>query len=107
MAKISHSCVAGALTVGSTVRTSFQFSSVSGYWTASAAFAAAASTGAEGAAGIDDETAAVALLKKPLTLSSRGICSSATARAGRAKRIVDEKRIVLGDVTWTSAGSVV
>jgi hypothetical protein len=95
VAKMSHSCVAGALTVGSTVRTSFQFSSVSGYWTASAAFAAAASTGAEGAAGIDDETAAVALLKKPLTLSSRGTCSSATARAGRARRSVDEKRIVV------------
>lgn len=96
--KISQSWVVGGLAVGSTVRTSLQFSKVMGCWMAAAAFEAAllvaALIGAEGTAGIDEDTAAVALLKNPLTLSSRGICSSATAIAGRARRIVDEKRIV-------------
>jgi hypothetical protein len=99
VANISQSCVVGGLAVGSTVRTSFQFSSVSGYWIAAAAFAAALfaaeSTGADGMEGIDEDTAAVALLKKPLTLSRRGICSSATASAGRARRRLDETRILV------------
>jgi hypothetical protein len=96
--KISQSCVVGGLAVGSTVKTSFQFSNVMGCWIAAAAFEAAFSVaalmGAEGTAGIAEDTAAVALLKNPLTLSRIGICSSATAIAGRARRIDDEKRIV-------------
>ena len=52
--------------------------------------------GFDGAAGMAEDTAAVALLKNPLTLSRRGICCSATAIAGRARRRVDEKRIVAG-----------
>jgi hypothetical protein len=96
--KISQSCVVGGLAVGSTVRTSFQFSRVRGCWMAAAAdeaaFSAAALMGDEGTAGIDDDTAAVALLKKPFTLSRMGICCSATAIAGSARRTVDEKRIV-------------
>jgi hypothetical protein len=107
VAKISQSCVVGGLAVGSTVKTSFQFSSVSGYWIAAAAFAAALfvaeSTGADGIEGIDEDTAAVALLKKPFTLSRRGICSSATASAGRARRRLDETRI-FGDMWWRSGG---
>jgi hypothetical protein len=96
--KINQSCVVGGLAVGSTVRTSLQFSKVMGCWIAAAAleaaFSVAALMGEEGTAGIDEDTAAVALLKKPLTLSRMGICCSATATAGRARRIVDEKRIV-------------
>jgi hypothetical protein len=100
--KISQSCVVGGLAVGSTVRTSLQFSRVMGCWMAAAAaeaafFAAAfaaALMGDEGTAGIDDDTAAVALLKKPFTLSRMGICCSAAAIAGSARRTVDEKRIV-------------
>lgn len=96
--KMSQSWVVGALTVGSTVNTCFQFSRLMGCWMAEAAFAAAlpaaALMGADGAAGMAEDTAAVALLKKPLTLSSSGICSSATAMAGRARRSVDEKRMV-------------
>ena len=97
--KISQSCVEGALMVGSRVKTSFQFSKVIGYWIASAAleaaFAAAASTRADGTAGMAEDTAALALLKKPLNFSRRGICSSATVSAGRARTSVDEKRIVV------------
>lgn len=59
-----------------------------------APFSAAALMGADGDAGMAEDTAAVALLKKPNTLSRRGICSSATAIAGRTRRSVDEKRIV-------------
>lgn len=97
--KISQSWVVGGLAVGSTVRTSFQFSRVIGYWIAAAvldaALLVAVSTGADGMEGMDAETAAVALLKKPFTLSRRGTCSSATASAGRARRMPDEKRIVV------------
>jgi hypothetical protein len=96
--KMSQSCVVGGLAVGSTVSTSLQFSRVIGCWMAAAAvdaaFSAAALMGFEGAAGIDDDTAAVALLKNPLTLSRIGTCSSATAIAGRARRRLDVKRIV-------------
>jgi hypothetical protein len=96
--KTSQSCVVGGLAVGSTVSTSFQFSSVMVCCTAAAVFAAtlsvAALMGAEGTAGMEEDTAAVALLKKPLTLSSSGICCSAAASAGRASTTVDEKRIV-------------
>jgi hypothetical protein len=88
----------GGLAVGSTVRTSFQFSRVRVCWTAAAALAAtlsvAALMGAEGTAGMEEDTAAVALLKNPLTLSSSGTCCSAAASAGRARTTVDEKRIV-------------
>jgi hypothetical protein len=107
--KINQSCVVGGLAVGSTVKTAFQFSKVMGCWMAAAAFDAAllvaALIGDEGTAGIDEDTAAVALLKKPLTLSRRGTCSSATAIAGRARRRVDEKRMVAmcgegGLVAW-------
>lgn len=59
----SHSCVAGVLTVGLTVNTSFQFSRVSSCWTDSVTFADAALTGFEGAAGTADDMAAVAWLK--------------------------------------------
>lgn len=96
----------GGLAVGSTVRISLQFSNVRVCWMAPAALAAALSVaalmGLEGAAGIEDDTAAVALLKNPLTFSRSGTCSSATAIAGRASRSVDEKRIVAmcGVVWW-------
>jgi hypothetical protein len=96
--KINQSCVVGGLAVGSTVSTSLQFSKVIGCWIAAAAAEAALSVaalmGLEGAAGIAEEMEAVALLKNPLTLSRIGICSSATAIAGSARRILDEKRIV-------------
>jgi hypothetical protein len=96
--KTNQSCVVGGLAVGSTVSTSFQFSRVMVCWTAAAALAAALSVaalmGAEGTAGMEEDTAAVALLKNPLTLSSSGICCSAAASAGRASTTVDEKRIV-------------
>ena len=86
--------------MGSTVSTSLQFSVVSGYCMASAAFAAALSVAAlmgfDGAAGIEEDTAAVALLKKPLIWSSSGTCCSATAAAGRASRRTGEKRMVAG-----------
>lgn len=65
---------------------------------ASAPFAvallAAASTGADGAAGMAEVTADEALLKKPLTLSSRGAWSWAHASAGRASKTVDEMRMM-------------
>jgi len=49
--------------------------------------------GEEAAAGTG--TADVTLLHHPLTFSPRGICcSSARARAGRARSNVDEKRMV-------------
>jgi hypothetical protein len=98
--KTSQSWVVGGLAVGSTVKTSFQFSNVSGYWmtstTLAAASLAAVSSGADGIeAEIVEDTAAVALLKKPLTLSSIGTCcASATASAGRARIMPDETRIV-------------
>lgn len=98
--KTSQSWVVGGLAVGSTVKTSFQFSRVNGCWTTSttlaAASLAAASTGADGIeAEMVEDTAADALLKKPLTLSRMGICcSSAIASAGRARRMPDETRIV-------------
>jgi hypothetical protein len=97
--KMSQSCVVGGLAVASTVRVSFQFSRVIGYWIAAAALEAtllvAVSTGADGMEGMDADTAAVALLKKPFTLSSRGTCSSATASAGRARRRLDETRMLI------------
>ena len=96
--KTSQSCVVLGLAVASTVMTSFQFSSVIGYWITSATLAAtllvAVSTGADGIDEMEADTAAVALLKKPFTLSRRGICSSATASAGRARTRPDENRIV-------------
>lgn len=67
VAKMSQSCVVGGLAVGSTVNTSFQLSSVMGYWIAAAAldaaFTVASSMGAVGTAGMAEDTAAVALLK--------------------------------------------
>ena len=94
----SQSCVVGGLAVASTVMTSFQFSRVIGCWIASATLAAtllvAVSTGADGMDEMDADTAAVALLKKPFTLSRIGICSSATASAGRARTRPDENRIL-------------
>ena len=96
---MSQSCVVGGLAVASTVRVSFQFSRVIGYWMAAAALEAtllvAVSTGADGMEGMDADTAAVALLKKPFTLSRRGTCSSATASAGRARTRPDEKRMLI------------
>lgn len=98
MEKINQSCVVGGLAVGSTVNTSFQFFNVSGCWRKEAALAAAlffaASTGDDGTAGMAEDTAAVAWLKKPLILSSNGTCCSATASAGRARTRLEEKRIL-------------
>lgn len=85
--------------MGSTVKTSLQFSSVSGCWMAAAtldvALFLAASMGEDGTAGIAEDTAAVAWAKKPLILSRMGTCCSATASAGRARRTADEMRIVV------------
>lgn len=65
--KINQSCVVGGLAVGSTVKTSFQFSRVMGCWIADAALAAAlffaASTGDDGTEGSAEDTAAVACVK--------------------------------------------
>jgi hypothetical protein len=91
--KTSQSCVVGVLRVGSTMRVSFQFSSVSSCCTAEATLAATASSGA-GAAGTADVTASLALFKNPLTFSKSGIWSSARASAGSASRRVDVKRMV-------------
>jgi hypothetical protein len=64
---ISQSCVTGGLAVGSTVRTSFQFSRVITCWIASAAFAAAFSaatvTGFGGRSGTASDTAEVVWMK--------------------------------------------
>ncbi len=59
-----------------------------------AALLVAVSTDADGMEGMDADTAAVALLKNPFTLSRRGTCSSATASAGRVRRRPDEKRML-------------
>jgi hypothetical protein len=91
--KTSQSCVVGVLAVGSTVRVSFQFSSVSSCWTLEATLAVAASSGA-GTAGTADVTASLAMFRNPLTFSKSGICSSARASAGSASTRVEVKRMV-------------
>lgn len=69
----------------------------------STAFADVSTTGAEGA-GTADETLSLALFQKPLSLSTSGICSSARARAGRARTSVDEKRMLA--MWWREDGRV-